>query len=190
MAKLLTLSLLTLILGACSSTQYYMIPVGTPTTINNTHINKKTYALRNLDLPDYLTDQYLIFKTQDGRIDRDNKRRWADDPESNIRRNLQQQLATALAIPTIYTYPLNNNIRPNSVIDIQVRDIIGDAATRQFRAIINWQVTNTTDNHNPQSYQFNRNYPLNNTDALTLITLYQQALTDLSNEISLTLLKK
>lgn len=179
-----------ILLAACSgSTQYYMIPAasGTNSPAPSVH-SSRTYALRNLTLPDYLTDQYIIYYDQNGKINRDSRRRWADEPDDNIRRVLSQNLSRSLAPAQLYNYPLAANIRPERLLDIQIQEMIGSRATRQFRAMAVWQTTEA-NKENPRLHYFERTYPMSDANPETLIDLYSRALNDLANAIAPTLTK-
>lgn len=180
------------LLTACGSTQYYMIPPSevapisaTAHTTNDSTKNNNIYALRYLTLPDYLDNQYVIYYDGEGKVNRNPKRLWNANLSDNIRNNLQQHLS-ANGLSSLYTYPLPTNIRANQIIDIQIREMIANAKTKQFYINADWQLT-TSDNYKQSLYHFKQNYPLDNTQTNTLIKLYQRALIDLSNAIFPTL---
>lgn len=184
----LIMLLFTLLLSACgSSTQYFMIPIThkTPSTPIIT-TPQKSYAFRNLTLPDYLTDQFIIYYDTNGKINRSSNRRWADAPDDNIRRVIYHQLNQTITPASFYSYPLAQNIHADYLIDIQLHDMIGNHQSKIFYISADWQ-TSDYNHGKTATYHFEKTYPFLDTNTETLIQLYQQALTELTEKIARTL---
>lgn len=187
----LLLLLCALLLSACAKrTSYFLLPVMSPeqSQILNTQANHTVYAMRYINIPEYLTNRYILFFNPDGSINRDPNRRWVDYPEDNIHRLLALQISKRLNSKEFYSYPLPKNITPERIIDINIIEMIGYAEHLRFHSTATWQISTSHDSA-AQTHQLQREYPIENTHGNTLSKAYQRALEDLSAAIALTLAK-
>lgn len=187
----LLLVLCALCLSACAKrTSYYLLPVTSPDAnqIISAQADQTVYAMRYVNIPEYLTNRYILFFNPDGSVNRDPNRRWVDYPEDNIHRLLALQMSKRLNSKEFYTYPLPQNIHPERIVDINIIEMIGYAENLRFHSSATWQIT-TADNAPAQTHQFTREYHLENMQGNTLSKAYQRALEELSAAIALTLAK-
>lgn len=175
--------------GCAKTTTYYLLPVMPPdaSQILNQSADQRVYALRYLNIPDYLANRYILFFNPDGSVNRDPNRRWVDYPEDNIRRLLTLHISKRLNSEEFYTYPLPQNIKAERILDISIMEMIGYAENLRFHSSATWQISD--NGKAPQIHQFSRDYTLENTEGNTLSKTYQQALEDLSAAIAQTLAK-
>lgn len=145
-------------------------------------------ALRNLNLPGYLSDRDIIYLKGSSQIVQAEEDKWATPLSENLRQVLVEQLQSITNNPRILAYPLANNVRPERIIDVQINDF---AALQEKNALLlraNWQITRAGKTlKDPAGYQFERSYTLKDPSIDSLMHAYQQATADLSVEISRTL---
>lgn len=183
------LLLLPLLLAACGSTpiRYHIIDTTTLPADPGFTQQERLYALRDTALPEYLKSQYLIHRDNHGMIVIDKNQLWGENFPDNLRRVLSEMLAQRSGSNNIYLYPLNNHIRPERFIDIQIAEMMADY--RQNAVIVRgkWQISNAGARKPSSSHDFTRNYPLSEQNADAIVAAYHQALTDLSAAILPTL---
>lgn len=181
--------LLLLLLTACGSTppQYHIIDTETLPADPRFNQHTRLYALRDTALPEYLKSQYLIHRDTNGTLVIDKNQLWGETFPDNLRRVLTEMLTQRTGSTNIYLYPLNNHIRPERFIDIQIAEMMADY--RQNAVIIRgkWQISEAGARKPTSSHDFTRNYPLKEQNADAIVAAYRQALIDLSAAILPTL---
>lgn len=179
---------LIVLLTACGGVEkrHHLLNVAQLPTLTQSIDSTDSYALRQLRLPEYLNEYSLVYATSDNEIVIDRNHLWAQDLSDNMRRVLQARIGQALRNKPLYVYPLNNTIRPDKIIDIQIMDMLANQSEQRFNLLAQWQIftTDERDNHN---HELSKHYPLPDNEATTIITTYQQALEDLSQAIILSL---
>lgn len=161
---------------ACSSpTRYYKLGIDGVNITTEHLVNNKIYALRNLELPEYLDNQYLIYFENCCQINRDEKRLWQDEIKDNVRRYLHNRLGG-------YDYPLPHTISADIVRDIKIIDLIAYKEKGAFYAQVFWQISDIK-NATSKSGKFEKSYPLDfKREGLEerLVKLYKKALDEIA----------
>lgn len=172
---------LALILISCSfaPTRYYKLALEGGEISPKTPEKGKIYALRNLELPEYLDNQYLIYFENCCEINRDDKRLWQDEIKDNVRRYLHNRLGG-------YDYPLPQTIRADIVRDVKISELMAYKEKGAFYAKASWQITDIKKDKT-KSGNFEKSYPLDfNPEGLEerIIQLHKKALDEIALAIS------
>lgn len=165
---------------SCNSTptRYYKLGLDNTEIASIPSQEKKIYALRNLELPEYLDNQYLIYFENCCQINRDNNRLWQDEIKDNIRRYLHHRLGG-------YNYPLPQNLKPNVVRDISISELIANKEKGSFYAKASWQISDL-DKGKTKTGNFEKSYPLDfKKEGLEerLVKLYKLALNEIASAV-------
>lgn len=180
---------LVLLLGCASEVKnrYMIAPAQFLSPSNNAQaFNQQMIALRQLRLPDYLREQKIVYRAQGQSVIADKNELWAQDLEDNMKRVLQQNIASLLPQTGVNSYPLGADVRPDKIVDLQVIEMIADKEVLRFDVLVSWQVF-TAGQTKPQQHEFRKNYSLTQMDGQEIVRAYQQSLKELSEKIVATL---
>ncbi|UJF25364.1 PqiC family protein [Suttonella sp. R2A3] len=173
------------LLGGCASvpTQYHLLRAQSEPAAQVMANEQSIYALRHLDLPNYLSDTIIAYWQADHQLTLEKDHRWAEPLSDNVRDVLSQQIQDISGKAAFYQYPLAYNIRPDVIIDVQIKELIADTAERDLKIRADWQISNAGE-RNPMSYRFNQRYPLESGDINAIVAAHQKALLALSQAIA------
>ena len=181
--------LLPLLLAACGSDpiRYHIIDTAALPAESGFHEQNRLYALRDTALPEYLKGQYLVHRDEHGALIIDKTQLWGEEFPENLRRVLGEMLAQRTGSNNIYIYPLQNNLRPERFIDVQISEMMADYREKAVIVRGKWQISDAGERKPRSSHDFSRRYPLQTPDADNIVAAYRQALVDLSAAILPTL---
>ena len=112
------------VLGACSdplSTGRYMID---PPTAEKTLPNRLGKAeLREVSLPQYASDQEIVWQTEDGALRSTSKNVWADNPARAMTLALARQIS-AVSGATVIAEPWPLSQEPDRRIEVRVEQVL------------------------------------------------------------------
>ncbi|MDO4643202.1 MAG: ABC-type transport auxiliary lipoprotein family protein [Cardiobacteriaceae bacterium] len=174
--------LISLLLSACG---------GVPNTYHNlrpeitAHTERQgtPIAIRYTELPSYYDKEYLTYYDKTNRIIINKSHHWIYPFENNFRDVLRQKLSAKTGNSRIYTYPIGDNIRPEIIIDLQIRELIADLSQQKFILIAQWQ-NNKNGNGKPENHQYQQLLPLTNTDPDSIVDATAQAINLLAEAIA------
>ena len=181
--RALALTLAPLLLAACGSvpdTYHSLRPdidhppsqQGTPT------------AIRYTELPTYYEREYLVWYDEHGRITRDKSQHWTYPFEDNLRDVLRQGIAAATGNSRTYTYPLAENNRVKTLIDIQIRELIAEPRKQRYRVSAQWQVSQADSDAAPTNHEYQEYLPLPKSDPDSIVAATAQAVNRLATAIA------
>lgn len=186
-------ALIALLLTGCSSgpaTAYHALRA--PSGLGSSQVvaeNQPVIALRNLTLPGYLSDQDIVYLKGSNQIIYAQGQKWAEPLSENLRQVMVSELRNITDNPAILAYPLGSNIRPKQIIDVQISDFVAQKERGILQLRSTWQTTDTSRRKqtSPPGYQFNRDYPLQDSSIDSIIQAYQKGVSELTAAIAATL---
>ena len=141
-------------------------------------------AIRYTELPTYYEREYLVWYDEHGRITRDKSQHWTYPFADNLRDVLRQGIAAATGNSRTYTYPLAENNRVKTLIDIQIRELIAEPRKQRYRVSAQWQVSQADSDAAPVNHEYQEYLPLPKSDPDSIVAATAQAVNRLAAAIA------
>lgn len=169
------------LLSACGqSTQFHLLPM--PTTHNIIQQQgSKSYALRQVELPEYTRDKNVMVRNNHQEIIRFEKDKWVSLLDETIGNVLYQELKNQ-SKSAFYRYPIGGNIQADYLVDVYIQELLGNFALSEVLLVANYQIQEKSASE-PKIYTVQKKYPLSENTISAMTKLYSQALHDLAKDI-------
>ena len=141
-------------------------------------------AIRYTELPTYYEREYLVWYDEHDRITRDKSQHWTYPFADNLRDVLRQGIAAATGNSRTYTYPLAENNRAETLIDIQIRELIAEPRKQRYRVSAQWQVSQADSDAAPVNHEYQEYLPLPKSDPDSIVAATAQAVNRLAAAIA------
>lgn len=140
------------------------------------------YALRQIQLPEYLREEALIARGSGSAIVKFPQERWLETLDTALPTALQRQLEGAARPATVYRYPLAPNVKPEAVLDVDLEEFIADLPAGVVHLRASWALGRGEET-NPPRRHFQRDFPLADRQPASLIAAQGEALRALAAAI-------
>ena len=181
--RAIALALTASLLGACGSVPDTYHSLRPEISITPTRQGTPT-ALRYTELPPYYDSEYLVWYDEHGRITRDKSQHWTYPFSENLRDVLRQAIAAETGNSRTYTYPLAENNRVKTLIDIQIRELIAEPRKQRYRVSAQWQVSQADSDAAPVNHEYQEYLPLPKSDPDSIVAATAQAVNRLAAAIA------
>lgn len=164
---------------ACSQNHnYYLLPELNAEIQNQLQSSSKSYALRQVKMPEYL-EQEQWFILQQGKVIFAKDKKWLS-PLSERIPHLMYTCLKAHHTP-FYQYPLPASIQAEALVDLNINALWLNQKDSSLFIDAVWSLS---ENKQTAQYNYNKRYVLANLSDENIIQYHQEALLDLCKSIS------